>query len=496
MSEQLEQQLGFTCAACGRQFRWKPELAGKSVKCKCTATVTVPADAGGVARVKAATAPAAAKPAGVVPAQAVRKASAAPGIAGAARAGEVPPRAPIGQAANRQGATAPAKPAKAAAATSTPPPLKKKVAALAPAEEPENDLAGLFELAADAERATPEEDVNARCPNCRCDLAPGVVLCTACGTDLRTGKRPPAKSAAPVLSAASPVAALAAGGSSEALPWGVRRRAPQDVGAKRGFSTENVYFEGGKFRALYLPLILIFVGLGLSMLSATLLAKQAGEGPVTASVVLMITIGMIVIDAVLLFIALMLAVRLFDMGFGAVGPALLKIVAIAMGPGAVGAIAGHFAGGNMNGFFVSAAVSMVLYYALISVLFDLDLGEVITLVTLIYLIENLAKPFILIALFMSATGGVPGVSKDEPADSGIGTSGYEVLGDREPDEPYEPPPDVWDHDGDGVYESTTPPPGGTTAPATAPADAATAAPTGAAQPVPGADEYAEEYDEE
>ena len=32
----------FTCAACGREFRWKPELAGKKAKCKCGATVTVP----------------------------------------------------------------------------------------------------------------------------------------------------------------------------------------------------------------------------------------------------------------------------------------------------------------------------------------------------------------------------------------------------------------------------------------------------------------------
>jgi hypothetical protein len=32
----------FACAACGREFRWKPELAGKKAKCKCGAMVTVP----------------------------------------------------------------------------------------------------------------------------------------------------------------------------------------------------------------------------------------------------------------------------------------------------------------------------------------------------------------------------------------------------------------------------------------------------------------------
>ena len=33
----------FSCAACGREFRWKPELAGKKAKCKCGAVVPVPA---------------------------------------------------------------------------------------------------------------------------------------------------------------------------------------------------------------------------------------------------------------------------------------------------------------------------------------------------------------------------------------------------------------------------------------------------------------------
>ena len=44
----------FSCASCGREFRWKPELAGKKAKCKCGAVVAVPSVAPG-----AATAPAA-----------------------------------------------------------------------------------------------------------------------------------------------------------------------------------------------------------------------------------------------------------------------------------------------------------------------------------------------------------------------------------------------------------------------------------------------------
>src|SRR5690348_10911130 len=30
------------CASCGKEYRWKPELAGKRAKCKCGGVVTFP----------------------------------------------------------------------------------------------------------------------------------------------------------------------------------------------------------------------------------------------------------------------------------------------------------------------------------------------------------------------------------------------------------------------------------------------------------------------
>ena len=33
----------FNCSACGREYRWKPELAGKKGKCKCGSVMQVPA---------------------------------------------------------------------------------------------------------------------------------------------------------------------------------------------------------------------------------------------------------------------------------------------------------------------------------------------------------------------------------------------------------------------------------------------------------------------
>jgi hypothetical protein len=41
MSETAQSK--FACPSCGRQFTWKPELAGRSAKCKCGATVKIPA---------------------------------------------------------------------------------------------------------------------------------------------------------------------------------------------------------------------------------------------------------------------------------------------------------------------------------------------------------------------------------------------------------------------------------------------------------------------
>ena len=53
----------FSCPACGRSFRWKPELAGKRAKCKCGATIDVPRADPGAARAAAPSKPAAgAKP--------------------------------------------------------------------------------------------------------------------------------------------------------------------------------------------------------------------------------------------------------------------------------------------------------------------------------------------------------------------------------------------------------------------------------------------------
>ena len=44
----------FSCQSCGAKYRWKPELAGKKVKCKCGTVMTVSAKPPGSERRQAA----------------------------------------------------------------------------------------------------------------------------------------------------------------------------------------------------------------------------------------------------------------------------------------------------------------------------------------------------------------------------------------------------------------------------------------------------------
>jgi hypothetical protein len=40
----------FNCSSCGKEYRWKPELAGKKAKCKCGNVIPVPTKAPAAAR--------------------------------------------------------------------------------------------------------------------------------------------------------------------------------------------------------------------------------------------------------------------------------------------------------------------------------------------------------------------------------------------------------------------------------------------------------------
>lgn len=119
----------FACSACGRQYPWKPELAGRSAKCKCGQVMTVPATA---------SAP--------EPEPDLLEFADEPPI----------PATPVK-----------AKPAAAPVKAAVPAAAKARVTAAA---------------------AAPVADSGYRCPSCQADMTPGAPICIGCGFDLRTGK--------------------------------------------------------------------------------------------------------------------------------------------------------------------------------------------------------------------------------------------------------------------------------------------------------------------
>ncbi|HZN64309.1 MAG TPA: DMT family transporter [Tepidisphaeraceae bacterium] len=326
------QELKFSCTSCGKEFRWKPELAGKKAKCKCGSVISVPAK---------------------------------------------PPAAP------------------------------------APKSE-DMDLDQLYALAQEEQKATSrpvaEEEVATgyRCPGCSSSLAPGTVICPNCQMDMRTGQRPTRQAAGSVSDAArgfvtsnrggGGAPAMVMRGGAGVLPYG--GGVPQGTNAAR--ASQDMIWEGGKARSLYLPVGLII--LGVLFYFGT---YGMGANRMTAGLLLLFVGVRVVLDAMLILVAMFIAVRAFDMGFGAFGPALLKIFAIAIGPGALAAMLNRMVGGGFAGMMLGSGVQLLLIYLFIMLLFQLDLGETILLDILIYAVQHWVGMFLLVAVVgMLSSGGI------------------------------------------------------------------------------------------
>ena len=152
--------IDFACSECGKKYRVKDELAGKTAKCsQCNGRIQIPA--------------AAAQP----------NAAARPASPGSAPAKPAPPKPAAPQ------------PARAAAPAAARP---------APAAKPKDELSSWFDSelpAAPIAAATAPSKLVAGakspggptrsniCPSCRVPLATGAVVCVACGYDVRKGEK-------------------------------------------------------------------------------------------------------------------------------------------------------------------------------------------------------------------------------------------------------------------------------------------------------------------
>lgn len=102
------------------------------------------------------------------------------------------------------------------------------------------------------------------------------------------------------------------------------------------------------------------------------------------------------IDLVLIFAALLIAVKLLNLGLGNLGPALLKIAAVALLPAAIGDMIRYY-----TFAFVAWPMTFLMYYALLYYLFEMDGGEMRIVVAIIWLIQTWVGFLILAVLFNS-----------------------------------------------------------------------------------------------
>ena len=306
----------FYCPTCRKKYRWKPELAGRKVKCAaCGSKLRVPAAAGGHADLL-----------------------------------EPPP----------------------------PPP------------EAEPDLGDMYELDLPAEPAPKAASAaqgaggDGKCPNCNTPVKSNAVLCMNCGFNFAEGK------------VMQTIVGGGGGGAAPASGAPLTDKSGRPIGgalAHMGHSSVVAQaVESGEdaqgsnaLKDLWLPLGLIILGLGFNTIQQLFFIPDVTVGLVAAVITVFVDLA---ISIPLLLIAMILAVKLFDMTFGNLGQALLKMVAVILGPSAIGGIISVLLGGGLVGFFVGdIMIAFILFWILLAVLFDLEGLEALYLIFILWLVQ-------------------------------------------------------------------------------------------------------------
>lgn len=273
-----------SCGACGKTYAWKPQFAGRTLKCVCGASIKAPA--------------------------------AAPAPAPAASAGTARRPAP---------------------AAAPPPP----------------DLSGLDEFEQIVAQASYEVEEDAAPP---------------------PPKRPAIR--ATVADAPSP-------GGKPAKVLAYSRRGQ----IKPAVNGPHV----AKFADFYLPLVLAILGIVAYFIDAFL------QGIHNPAIMIGFVLMKSVINLVLVFVGLLIGVKLIDLGLGPIGPALIKIAAVALLPTAVCDIISIYMWGYSFGF------SILMYGGLLALLFDMDFVEVLITTGIIWVTEMVLS-MVLIAAILNASG--------------------------------------------------------------------------------------------
>ncbi len=167
---------------------------------------------------------------------------------------------------------------------------------------------------------------------------------------------------------------------------------------------------------LYVPCALIVVGVALAFVDAYL---KGFSSPIFSVLYVAATT---IVNLVFVFGALLIAIQLLDLGLGPIGTATLKIIAVAILPGAVSGIIGHYTWGLM-----SWSISLVVYYLLLFYLFDMDGQEMVIVTAIIFAVRFITSILLVVALagwlgvHMAGAGSATG-------SSGLGGSGMSAIG--------------------------------------------------------------------
>ena len=266
------------CPGCGKTYRWKAELAGRKVRCKCGQVMRMPADAPGAAL----------------------------------------------------------------------------------DDSDGYDLASPEESAAAAPTAS-------RCPSCGQDIKPGTVVCINCGYNLQTG--------------AKIQTAVATDADGSNAPAESPEAQAQLERSEHDEHEEEMLYKEATRKNLHIPLALVVVGVGINF-TRLLQDNSFLESSMAIGIELILTVP-------LMLMSLIVAAKLFDIAYGELGPAILKLVAIAFAPGAFVQLLMMFTGGGIVMLIVGLLLSVVLYWWLISWLFGLDANETVLTVLTIALARNL-----------------------------------------------------------------------------------------------------------
>jgi hypothetical protein len=188
--------------------------------------------------------------------------------------------------------------------------------------------------------------------------------------------KPKAKPARPAA-----VAATAGGPTSPMLAYA--RAVPRKV---------DDAAESAMVHDVYIPLALLVVGVLARFYDGYV---RGLHNPALMTVFVAITCT---INLILIFAALLIAVKLLDLGLGNIGPAMLKIAAVALLPAAIGDMIRYY-----TFAFVAWPMTLLMYYALLYYLFQMDGGEMRIVVAIIWLIQTWVG-FLILALLFSTMG--------------------------------------------------------------------------------------------